>query len=302
VTTTATKPATTPAPTPAAVPACPAALSAASPAAIGPCGAIPPALAALKARNPKARPEQLLPDVPLSRIPRHVAIIMDGNGRWAKARGFPRAFGHRNGAKAVREIIEQCLQMGVEVLTLYSFSLENWKRPSDEVDGLMALYLDYMRGERDHMMRENIRFVQIGRREGLPPEVLALGDEVTALTAKNTALTLCLAVNYGSRAEITDAVRTLTARCLTEGRDPATIGEDDITSLLATGRAGLPDPDLLIRTAGEMRVSNFLLWQISYAEIYVTPTLWPDFGGAELAAAIRDFAARERRFGGLAPA
>jgi len=302
VTTTATKPATTPAPTPAAVPACPAALSPASPAAIGPCGAISPALAALKARNPKARPEQLLPDVPLSRIPRHVAIIMDGNGRWAKARGFPRAFGHRNGAKAVREIIEQCLQMGVEVLTLYSFSLENWKRPSDEVDGLMALYLDYMRGERDHMMRENIRFVQIGRREGLPPEVLALGDEVTALTAKNTALTLCLAVNYGSRAEITDAVRTLTARCLTEGRDPATISEDDITSLLATGRAGLPDPDLLIRTAGEMRVSNFLLWQISYAEIYVTPTLWPDFGGAELAAAIRDFAARERRFGGLAPA
>ena len=302
MTTTATKPA----PTTTAVPAYNPVSNPASPAAGGPCGEIPgdlpPALAALKARNPKARPEQLLPDVPLSHIPRHVAIIMDGNGRWAKARGFPRAFGHRNGAKAVREIIEQCLQMGVEVLTLYSFSLENWKRPTDEVDGLMALYLDYMRGERDHMMAENIRFVQIGRREGLPPEVLALGDEVTALTAKNTALTLCLAVNYGSRAEITDAVRTLTARCIAEGRDPETITEDDITGLLATGRAGLPDPDLLIRTAGEMRVSNFLLWQISYAEIYVTPTLWPDFGGAELAAAIRDFAARERRFGGLAPA
>ncbi|MGQ0628859.1 MAG: polyprenyl diphosphate synthase [Phycisphaerales bacterium] len=259
-----------------------------------------PALAAVLARNPRARPHELLPDVPVDRIPRHVAIIMDGNGRWAERRGFQRVFGQRNGARAVREAIEECLQLGIEVLTLYSFSLENWKRPAEEVQALMSLYLDYLTGEAEHMARESIRFVQVGRRDGLPPEALAICDKVSALTAGNRALTLCLAVNYGSRAELTDAVRAIAQRVKRGEIAPGDVDEALIEDHLCT--RGLPDPDLLIRTAGEMRVSNFLLWQISYAELYVTPTLWPDFGRDELHKAVRDFAARDRRFGGLGTA
>ncbi len=254
-------------------------------------------LAAISARNPKADPLSRLPDVPPSRLPRHIAIIMDGNGRWANARGFPRIFGHRNGAAAVRTTVEECVALGIECITLYSFSMENWKRPADEVEALMALYVTYMTGEAQAFAREGIRLVQIGRREGLPPQVLELGDRVQRETANNRVLTLCLAVNYGSRAEIVDAVRAIATKARSGTLDPAAINDAAITAHLGT--AGLPEPDLLIRTAGEMRLSNFLLWQLSYAELYVTQTLWPDFGIAELHAAIRAYGQRTRRFGGL---
>lgn len=254
-------------------------------------------LAEMRARNPKARPNEILPDVCPTRIPRHVAIIMDGNGRWAAGRGLPRMLGHRAGAKAVREVVEEAGFLGIEVVTLYSFSLENWKRPREEVEALMALYLEYMQGQREEMMRENIRFRQIGRTEGLPPAVVAMRDAVVEETSRNTGCTLCLAVNYGSRAEITDAVRALAGRVARGEISPGEIDEAMIDASLGT--AGLPDPDLLVRTAGELRVSNFLLWQISYAELFVTPTLWPEFGAGHLHEAVRSYAQRSRRFGGL---
>jgi undecaprenyl diphosphate synthase len=252
---------------------------------------------AIRQRNPKADPLARLPDVHPSRIPRHIAIIMDGNGRWAQERGFARLFGHRNGAAAVRRVVEECGRLGVEVLTLYSFSMENWKRPREEVDALMALCLSYLEGERDGLIREGVRFRVIGRREGLPAEVLAAIDAVTEATRHGRSGTLCLAINYGARAEIADAARALAAQTAAGRLAPDAITEDLLAAHLST--AGLPDPDLLIRTAGEMRVSNFLLWQISYAELFVTGTLWPDFGAADLHAAIRDYAGRTRRFGGL---
>jgi undecaprenyl diphosphate synthase len=252
---------------------------------------------AMRRRAPDADPLALLPDVHPGRIPRHIAIIMDGNGRWAQQRGFPRIFGHRNGAAVVRRVVEECGRLGVECLTLYSFSLENWKRPQEEVGALMELYKTYIHGEADEIKRKNIRFVQIGRREGLPQEVLDAADHLTALTARNTGPTLCLAVNYGARAEIVDAVRKIAERVEAGDLHPADIDESVIGGSLYT--AGLPDPDLLIRTAGEMRVSNYLLWQISYAELHVTDVLWPDFAVADLHRAIRDFAQRNRRFGGL---
>jgi undecaprenyl diphosphate synthase len=251
----------------------------------------------MRKRSPKADPLARLPDVHPERIPRHIAIIMDGNGRWANQRGFPRAFGHRNGVAAVRSVLEECGKLGIEVLTLYSFSIENWKRPADEVQGLMDLYTNYLDGELDRLMRENIRFRQLGRREGLPPAVLETVDRIAAKTAGNTGATLCLAVNYGARAEIVDACREIAAQVAAGTLSVDAITPDTIAAHLYT--AGLPDPDLLIRTAGEMRVSNYLLWQISYAELHVTPVLWPDFGIADLHAAIRDYAGRSRRFGGL---
>jgi undecaprenyl diphosphate synthase len=235
-----------------------------------------------------------------ARIPRHIAIIMDGNGRWAQERGFPRVFGHRNGAAAVREVIQECQKLGVEVLTLYSFSSENWKRPSEEVQALMGLYVMYLEGEAERLARENLRFVQIGQRDGLPPEVLAGVDRLVNATAKNTGPTLCLAVNYGARTEIVDAVRAIAGKVERGELRAADISEETVSANLYT--AGLPDPDLLIRTAGEMRVSNYLLWQISYAELHVTSVYWPDFGAAELHKAIRDYASRRRRFGGLGDA
>jgi undecaprenyl diphosphate synthase len=251
----------------------------------------------MQQRSAKADPLARLPDVHPGRIPRHIAIIMDGNGRWAKQRGFPRIFGHRNGVATVRAVLEECGKLGVEVLTLYSFSMENWKRPADEVQGLMDLYTTYLEGECDRLMRENIRFRQIGRREGLPDAVLQTVDRIAERTSGNTGATLCLAVNYSSRAEITDACRSLAREVAAGKLSPESITPEAISSRLYT--AGLPDPDLLIRTAGEMRVSNYLLWQISYAELHVTPVLWPDFGVADLHAAVRDFAGRSRRFGGL---
>lgn len=222
---------------------------------------------------------------------------MDGNGRWAQQRGLPRIAGHRAGARAVRDIVVESGRLGIQALTLYSFSLENWKRPEDEVNSLMGLYLEYLGRERQELIDNNVRFMQLGRREGLPISVLKEVDETVAATSRCTGLTLALALNYGSRAEITDAMRTLARRVKAGELHPDEIDEATISAHLYT--AGLPDPDLLIRTAGERRVSNYLLWQISYAEIHVSDVFWPDFRVEHLHAAIRDFARRQRRFGAL---
>jgi len=230
-------------------------------------------------------------------LPRHIAIIMDGNGRWAKQRDLARIQGHEQGAKSVRSIVTHCARLGVEVLTLYSFSTENWKRPREEVEFLMSLYVRYLIAERDTIMDNNVRFRHVGRREGLPESVLAEMDQTVAMSRDNTGLTLCLALNYGSRDELTDAVRGIVADV-----QAGKLQIDDIDPMLISASlytAGLPDPDLLIRTANERRISNFLLWQISYAEIHVSQTLWPDFGPEELNAAIKDFAGRERRYGAV---
>jgi len=241
-------------------------------------------------------------DVPRERMPRHIAIIMDGNGRWAVRRGLERIRGHEQGARSVRDVVTECARLrdlhgGPDFLTLYSFSLENWKRPREEVSFLMQMYVDYLRQERPTMMQNNIRFRQIGRLENLPEPVLEEMQRTLEQTRGNTGLTLVLALNYGSRAEITDAVRTIAARVKRGELEPRDIDEQTISRHLYT--SGMPDPDLLIRTAGEMRISNYLLWQISYAELYVSQVLWPDFGVEELHAAIRSFASRSRRFGAL---
>lgn len=257
------------------------------------------AIDAIRRRNPDADPVGLLPDVHPARIPRHVAIIMDGNGRWATSRGMPRAFGHQQGAASVKEIVSHAGDLGVEVVTLYSFSLENWKRPKAEVEALMQLCLLYLASEEPELIRKSIRFRVIGRREGLPSQVVEAIKRVENSTRHGTRATLCLAINYGSRAEITDAVRSIAADVRAGLIDPSTIDESTVESRLHT--TGLPDPDLLIRTAGEMRLSNYLLWQISYAEIYITGTFWPDFRKANLDEAIRAYAQRDRRFGAASP-
>jgi undecaprenyl diphosphate synthase len=244
----------------------------------------------------------LLNDIPTDRFPRHIAVIMDGNGRWAVRRGLERVRGHQQGAKSVREIVTECARLrkehgGPDYLTLYSFSLENWKRPAQEVGFLMQMYIDYLRQERSTMMENNIRFHQIGRLENLPDPVL---DEVRITldeTKQNNGLNLVLALNYGSRTEITDAIRAIAEKVARGELSPSEISEDTVAAHLYT--AGMPDPDLLIRTAGEMRISNYLLWQISYSELYVSDVLWPDFGIEQLHQAIRTFAARHRRFGAL---
>ncbi len=236
-------------------------------------------------------------DIPSDRRPRHIAVIMDGNGRWAQRRNQPRIAGHRAGAKAVRDIIVECARLEIDALTLYSFSMENWKRPADEVGALMDLYLQYLVKERRELVEHNIRFVQLGRRQGLPQSVLDEVDQTAAATSHCTGLTLCVALNYSSRTEITDALRAIVHDVLAGRIDPARIDEDMISRNLYT--AGLPDPDLLIRTAGELRISNYLLWQISYAEMYVTDVYWPDFRVENLHHAIREYARRKRRFGGL---
>jgi len=235
--------------------------------------------------------------LPREALPRHIAIIMDGNGRWAQQRGRSRIEGHRHGAEAVRATVTQAARLGIECVTLYSFSLENWKRPREEVEALMALYAQYLAGERQEIMDNDIRAVQIGRRAGLPESVLHELDLTQEMSAGNRGMTLGLALNYGSRAEIIDAVRMLARQVRDGALDPDQIDEALLSRSLYT--AGMPDPDLLIRTAGEMRLSNFLLWQISYAELYVTAALWPDFREDDLHEAIRSFAARERRFGNI---
>jgi undecaprenyl diphosphate synthase len=251
-------------------------------------------------RPPTPPADSPLAAVPRERWPVHVAVIMDGNGRWAQARGLPRAAGHREGVETVRRIVTESARLGLGALTLYSFSSENWKRPADEVAALMFLCCEFLRLERPTMLRENIRFRRIGRREGLPPEVLAELDETERATAHATGLTLCLALNYGSRTEIADAARALAQEVAAGTRSLDSIDEQAVASRLYT--AGIPDPDLLVRTAGEMRVSNYLLWQISYAELHVTETLWPDFTVADFHHALADFARRDRRFGGVARA
>ncbi len=232
-----------------------------------------------------------------ARLPAHIAIIMDGNGRWAEQRGLPRVEGHRRGTQSVRATVEECCRLGIGQLTLYCLSVENWKRPQAELDFLMALLEQYLIEERAEIMEQNIRFSMIGRRGDLPANVLHELDESIRLSRNNTGTVLCLAINYGGRTELIDAMRDL-ARQAKQGKlDPEDIDEDLISNTLYT--TGMPDPDLLIRTAGEMRVSNFLLWQISYAELWVTEKCWPDFNRETLHQALRDYASRERRFGGL---
>jgi len=247
--------------------------------------------------NPDADPLRYLPDVHPERIPRHVAIIMDGNGRWAERQGFPRVFGHRNGAISVRAVVEQAGRLGIEYLTLFSFSSENWQRPREEIEALMQLCVAYCRGEREALLRQNIRVRVIGSREGLPGEVVEALDELVEATGKCTGPTLCLAINYGARAEIVEAARALAREAASGRLDPEAIDEQAFAGRLQT--AGMPDPDLLIRTAGQLRVSNYLLWQISYAELYVSDVYWPEFGAEQLNQAVRAYAARDRTFGGL---
>jgi undecaprenyl diphosphate synthase len=230
-------------------------------------------------------------------MPRHIAVIMDGNGRWARQRGLPRIEGHRRGVQSVRATVEECCRLGLRQLSLYCLSVDNWKRPRTELDFLMTLLRTYLVEERAEIMEQNIRFTVIGRRDDLPDKVLNEIDENIRVSAGNNGMTLCLAINYGGRTELVDAVRSLAERVRQGTLDPRQIDESDITLALYT--AGMPDPDLLIRTAGEMRVSNFLLWQISYAELWVTDKCWPEFDTATLHAALADYTRRERRFGGL---
>ena len=249
------------------------------------------------AESPVPSPAEGAGGAVADRLPRHVAIIMDGNGRWAVQRGLPRIEGHRRGVASVRRTTEHCARLGIEQLTLYCLSSENWRRPAHEIDFLMHLLEQYMIEERPLLMRERIRLSMIGRRDGLPAATLEELDRTVALTAGNDGLRLCLAINYGSRAEIVDAARALAKEAREGLIDPLQIDESAVAARLDT--AGMADPDLLIRTAGEMRISNFLLWQISYAELWVTDVCWPDFAEPQLDAAIASFASRERRFGGL---
>ena len=228
-------------------------------------------------------------------VPRHVAIIMDGNGRWAKARGVPRLMGHRAGRESVREAVKGCVALGVEVLTLYTFSVENWNRPAAEVRALMTILRETLRAERDELARNNVRLQVVGRIEDLPQPVRAAIDETQRHLSRSTGLLLNLALSYGGRAEMVDAVRRiLTDHAATPFR-PGDVDEEFLASYLYT--AGLPDPDLLIRTSGEMRLSNFMLWQMAYTELWITDTLWPDFRRRHLFQAVADYQGRERRFG-----
>jgi undecaprenyl diphosphate synthase len=221
---------------------------------------------------------------------------MDGNGRWAESRGLPRLAGHRAGAKAVKETIAAALEIGLEVLTIYSFSSENWSRPKDEVSGLMDLFVEILQRELDNLQQRGVRVVVAGRREGLPRHTRAAFDACERDTAHNTTMTLVVALNYGGRQEIIDAVQAVAQACAQGTFDVDGLDEESFASHLYT--SGLPDPDLVIRTSGEMRISNFLLWQIAYSEFWVTETLWPDFDRHELLRGIVEFQGRVRRFGG----
>ena len=242
----------------------------------------------------------LLDKLDLKQLPQHLAVIMDGNGRWAQRRHLPRVAGHRAGVKAAREIIETCARLKLPCLTLYAFSLENWRRPQAEVDFLMRLLREYLKRELPAIHKNNIRLLVIGRSEQLPEAVRKDIEAGMRLTAKNTGMKLVVALNYGGRAELVDAFNAMLDQVRSNGMSAFRADEQTISEHLYT--AGLPDPDLLIRTSGEMRVSNFLLWQIAYAEMYVTETLWPDFSRARLLEALADFQKRERRYGGLGAA
>ncbi len=243
------------------------------------------------------RDETLLASIVWDRLPRHVAVIMDGNGRWAALRGQPRIAGHRAGVEAVRATVDTGARLGLQALTLYAFSTENWKRPRLEVDALMRMLRRYIRLEIDEIDRQNIRFQAIGRTDSLAVNVRREIDRATERTSGNTGMVLSVALNYGGRAEIVDAVRAAMQRLLAEGKSADELTEESIERELYT--RGLPELDLLVRTSGEMRLSNFLLWQTAYSEIYVTETLWPDFRRTQLLEAILDFQRRDRRFGGL---
>ena len=241
---------------------------------------------------------ELFEQIDLSRLPRHVAIIMDGNGRWAKSRGLPRVEGHRAGIASVREAVETCARLDISVLTLYAFSVENWKRPRSEVDVLMTLLKQYLRLELTTLMKNDIRFRVLGRMPELPPDVVKELEDGMERTANNRGLLFNIALNYGGRAEIVDACQSIVDEAVASGSAPR-IDEALFARHLYT--SGVADPDLMIRTSGELRISNFLLWQIAYAEIWVTDTLWPDFRKRDLFEAIIDYQKRDRRYGGIAP-
>jgi undecaprenyl diphosphate synthase len=237
--------------------------------------------------------------VDAARLPRHIAIIMDGNGRWASRRGLPRTFGHRAGVESLRHVVELCAELGIPFLTVFAFSTENWKRPQEEVNVLMDLLVEYLHREARELERNGIRVHAIGRLDELPPPARVAVYEIMERTAKNERMVLNLALNYGGRTELVDAARRLAADVLAGTLRVEDIDESHMAGALYT--AGLPDPDLVIRPSGEMRISNFLLWQVAYAELWVTPVLWPDFRRVHLLEAILDYQRRERRFGGLMP-
>ena len=241
--------------------------------------------------QPKSSTSEELP----TKIPTHVAIIMDGNGRWAQKRGLPRLAGHRAGTENLREIIKACVEFGVKYLTIYAFSTENWGRPADEVDGLMHILEDVIDQELDELSQQGVQLVHIGRLERLEPSLRDKVKKSIDLTKDNHRLTVCIAWNYGGRDEIVCAIK----RIIEEGLKPEEICDDVVSKYLFT--AGIPDPDLIIRTSGEMRISNFLIWQSAYAEWYVTPILWPDFNRDELRKALIDFGQRDRRYGLVVP-
>jgi undecaprenyl diphosphate synthase len=230
-------------------------------------------------------------------MPGHVAIIMDGNGRWARRRGLPRIEGHRRGVKSVRKTVEACADMGLEQLTLYCLSSENWKRPEAELRRLMNLLEQFLIEERQEIMRQDIRFATIGRKEGLSEGVLREIENTREASKNNQGMCLCLALNYGARGEITDATKAIAAKVAAGELSVDEIDEQTISDHLNT--QGMPDPDLLIRTAGEFRISNYLLWQISYSEIWITQKFWPEFRKPDLIEAFNNYASRDRRFGGL---
>jgi undecaprenyl diphosphate synthase len=237
----------------------------------------------------------LLERVDMSKLPRHIAVIMDGNGRWAKSRGLPRIEGHRTAVASVSEILEVCARLGIEVLTLYAFSVENWKRPRAEVHALMRLLIEYIRKELHTLHSHNIRLRVIGRLQDLNPTVQKEISRAVELTRNNTGTLLNVALNYGGRTEMVDAVKRIAGAVLERQLKIEEIDETVIGNHLYT--SGLPDPDLMIRTSGEMRISNFLLWQLAYSELWMTPTLWPDFRRLDLFQALIDYQKRERRFG-----
>jgi len=238
----------------------------------------------------------LLKKIDLTRLPRHIAVIMDGNGRWAGERNLPRVAGHRAGIRSVREIVEMSARLGLSVLTLFAFSVENWKRPQSEVGTLMRLLKEYVRRELENIHKNNIRFQTIGRTQELDASVRRELDRAIEKTSQNSGMMLNVALNYGGRAELVDTFNKIYDTLNHNGhRTP--ISEEDVSRFLYT--SGIPDPDLLIRTSGEMRISNFLLWQIAYSEIYITQTYWPDFRRQHLFEAIVEYQKRERRYGGI---
>ena len=248
--------------------------------------------------KPGSREARLAGEIEPGRLPRHIAVIMDGNGRWARRRRLPRVAGHRAGVRPVREIIESCAQLGIGWLTLFAFSVENWKRPRVEVETLWQLLRHYLKRELPRLKRNGVRLHVIGRMDALPEEVQHDLDNAMVETAANTGLRLSVALNYGGRAELVDAVNSIVDRERRNGFPARPVTEEDVAANLYT--VGMPDPDLLIRTSGEMRISNFLLWQIAYSEIWVTEKMWPEFRRTDLLRAILDFQKRERRYGGLA--